>query len=463
MITSGAVAAPFLPRTSILVDDLEQISGHWIGERIMESLRCRYFVFPSLVLICLLVGIPACNISDEGMPVDTPENDTGIDTGIDADVDEGDVGDTDVDQLDPNACGGSEVLEAEPGAVCEECGVWECDGDDAVTCVFDIDFMTDRNHCGECDNVCAPDEECNQGNCLSVFRSCDSVDPPPRCEADVDEFSWEPVSVVTSLELAGEECCVDFTGDGVADNGFVTIFDWTGEADRAEFEQRIQEAIEIGDLIYVFEHDGLEEAGTAGEYRLNFFRGSERQELEVILDSDSIDGGTHPKKGFPDASIDDDGQLDAEHGAMTMPFLWSFSDGTEMVVPIRHAELRGAVSIVSGADGDAVSIEKVEVGGIIAMEELFEEVNQVAAECACLGNPEQYFEYDETSSTASCDESIDAEACEGQCAGIAQTCQGLSPILTIWPDIDLNGNGIDDAVSVGLTLEARPGAILGVE
>ncbi len=88
-----------------------------------------------------------------------------------------------------NPCGGCEPLEAPPGLACDECGLWECDGPDAVSCVG-----AGTNECGGCDplterlgepcGTCGGDWMCDGTDSVSCVGA--DADPCGGCEGPFD-------------------------------------------------------------------------------------------------------------------------------------------------------------------------------------------------------------------------------------------------------------------------------------
>ena len=72
----------------------------------------------------------------------------------------------DVGSCEPyNACGGTQELDAEPDEECGDCGVWACQGNNAVICEGEVDLQNDPDNCGSCDHSCGNEEFCESGVC----------------------------------------------------------------------------------------------------------------------------------------------------------------------------------------------------------------------------------------------------------------------------------------------------------
>lgn len=126
---------------------------------------------PTLVGASTLALLAACTAFSD-LDALAPDGQASSDADApDAQDDPQDIGDATVppDCPEPNACGGCAALEALPGEPCQQCGVWACDGADAVRCT--------PGRRGACDDgdPCTEDEACVRGQCLghnACVRAC---------------------------------------------------------------------------------------------------------------------------------------------------------------------------------------------------------------------------------------------------------------------------------------------------
>ena len=156
-----------------------------------------------------------CAPDDPNRYPGAPESCNGIDDDCDGEVDEGAT----------NACGGCQPLPAEPGDPCGECGVYVCDGPDALACVD-----TGPNECGGCGPMDGrPGEacgecgtyECNdQGELVCMdpgFNACGGCGELPEEVCDgVDNDCDGLIDEIASMEVCN---CKDDDCNGLVDDG----------------------------------------------------------------------------------------------------------------------------------------------------------------------------------------------------------------------------------------------------
>jgi hypothetical protein len=136
------------------------------------------------------------------------------------------------------------------------------------------------------DDQCAAGMSCDTttGLCVNAPSGCEltGADRPERCDKDVAGTTFGPGSVVTSFQVAGllpdgtPECCFDYDssqddGDSDIDNALgALLFDF----DQLEsINEGLTASISDGDLLLMFEHDGLTDLSSTDSYGLNFWLG----------------------------------------------------------------------------------------------------------------------------------------------------------------------------------------------
>lgn len=419
----------------------------------------------------------------------------------------GDAEDGDADDVALNSCGGTQVLDNEPGTSCGPCddGEWICEGTDDVVCVA----ATEVNACGGCGGLpaipgetcipdggiapddeesCTEDSDCggsyvcvdeacvfeyysgvwqcdedHQLNCVSRHATCEDPDPPTRCFAYPDSFAWQPASIVTILTLASDECCRDINGDGENDNAVVSLIEAMQGASVEDFNTHWATSIANGELILVLEHDGIDDPVDSNQYVLNVLEGSSATTTGVAIDTGSFEQGSHPRWFFPEAQVSD-GELAAQLGTMNLQYNFI----APMETPVHSVVLTGNLS-APGIIEDGLAITGGLLSGVILLEDFTGSLNEVAKNCACLDNPDSLLLFDPTDSSGECAmEDVDPiyddcwDAGEDHCAALLQICSqvGFLPMIA---DIDTNGSGYNDAMSIGMTIKADPILIDGVE
>ncbi|MGM0559153.1 MAG: hypothetical protein ACQEVA_22400 [Myxococcota bacterium] len=355
---------------------------------------------------------------------------------------------------------------------------------------------------------CTSDADCAPGVCNmstgmceapATDEGCDADPRPARCDEDPTTTEYDPASVISSLAIAGWEdanedgqfqadefnedaCCFDFDGDGENDNGLGGLLADFGSVlglNLAEANVELQTAIDEGSLIIVFEHQGLEDL-TGDEFEINFLLG----ELDgvasittdgsatnpVLIDPTSFDEGSYPQARIPDAELESDGVVTAGPGnaRLQLDLL-----GATIDLAIRQAQITTQVPDTPESDlaDKGVFLTEGKLGGFTTVADLFDALNTFTGNCECLGlaDGENLIDYDPNDplnpETTSCNENADAGACEGTddtCFQIADNC-GL--VVSVGPglaDLDTDGDGAVDSISIGLEFTAAGADISGV-
>ena len=214
------------------------------------------------------------------------------------------------------------------------------------------------------------------------------VDPSRRTE-------WAPSSVIDSIELVTDDsCCADFDDDshGLTDNALGSLFGF--------FEQSLQDGVDDsignGELVVLFEHEGLDVSG--GSFTMNVLRG--------VPSGRFVDSNTSDEYTFqpdPDGSnpyvidpreVDDsdaashtitasyeDGVLTASARKLRLPFdLWN----TSVDIDLHHVRITARVDLEDTTGG--IRLEEGTIGGVVYGLDLYDTINDfVTLQCDCLG------------------------------------------------------------------------------
>lgn len=352
------------------------------------------------------------------------------------------------------------------------------------------------------DDDCTGDMTCNMstGECEMPPSGCD-VDPPPaRCEEDpTTKDDWASASVIATLEIPGwtddntngefdqgeftEDCCYDFDGDGDPDNGLGKLLaDFGGflGLPLPEANVTLQEAIDDGSLTIIFEHEGLEDLA-GDDFDINFLLG----ELDgidtittdgsatnpVLIDPQSFDEGSFPQARIPNATLADDGSVTAGPGNARLQLELL---GATINLAIRQAQVNAMVPETPASDleDQGVFLMEGELGGFTTVADLFDALNTFAETCTCLGIPdgEQLISYDPNDplngETTSCNSTAEdnADSCTGDqdtCGTIASNCGLVTQVGGGLADLDTDGDGAPDAISIALKFTAAGANITG--
>jgi hypothetical protein len=346
---------------------------------------------------------------------------------------------------------------------------------------------------------CTTDEDCSPGfmcetttgECVAAPSGCELTgeDRPARCDETFEDTEFGPGSLITSFQIAGanddggSDCCFDYNADqdhskatpGI-DNALGVTLDGLALGD---INDGLQESIDSGDLLLVFEHDGLTGLDAGDDYALNFFLGEYDVDDNLLIDPASIDDGTYPQARVENASITD-GVLTAGPGIvkLTIDLL-----GTPLTLVISDAQIEANIDAENSSMEDGVAMTEGKLGGVIRVTDVLEAVNTYAAtSCECLGlegeplihyNPENIGCYAEDPNSpeegmydgkeCGCNPDITPSACEGTCSDLGGSYCGLVySIIPSLSDVDTDSDGEPDAVSIGANFSTEAANFTGI-
>lgn len=386
--------------------------------------------------LALAVGVTACDDDDK------PAADSGGDATEDTDGDNGGGGD------DEDATGGG-------GLECDD-GEIEINGE----CVAEAD--------------CDAGEVAKNNVCRPLYDSA----------ADY-EFSGT-YSYINALQVPDEddECCFDLTGDGEIDNRLGPILDLVGgfAGDDFDIADTLEGALIDDSFGLILEYRDLDGLTPGDDFGVSVFIASDAEGAGADSWADRDDGnGTFV---IDAASFDDHGGktagsqmefniADINGGTLTAgpsTFLLSldvgsFSDDLEDLgvfsLGIEAARIEAELEEHDNgiATIDAVGgLEQGMLGGAVPIGELLTIVNELAAECTCSG-----LDGADLAMAEVIDGEVDVfcnpDATPGNCANAEglicehlKTVCDMAPVLTNFLDVDVDGDGADDSISLGLRL-----------
>ena len=325
-----------------------------------------------------------------------------------------------------------------------------------------------------------------------------TVDTTP---VPTDEQYSGPFSYVWRIQLpqsgTDAECCFDFTGDGVTDNGLGTLTGALGAiSPDTDIQATLDSAVADGSIALLLEYAGLDETTKTGATQLWFYLatndvdgdGSGDQAWDPALKAGegifqvqptSLAADGSPLIKFESASIDSN-VLGAGPGdfplSIPIPGLLTL-DVTIKQATLEadvRAEASGIFTTDADIDSDGDGTPEVwgggKLGGVIPVDQVIGILNDLANDCACAGIApdaaviiagEGTDQYD-----VACDPTItiNDSACtdaDGLICGNLSTVCGFAPALPTLGliDVDTNGNTIPDAISVGLRLSMSGAAL----
>jgi hypothetical protein len=274
-------------------------------------------------------------------------------------------------------------------------------------------------------------------------------------------------SVVSDLYIEGTaSCCFDMTGDGSPDNGLGVLLTSVGQLEG--LNESVAESIASGDLTIIVEHAGLTDLA-GGSFTANFWLG-ERDDTSspinaagsngVMIDPESIDQGTQPTAYLPMGELAG-GSVTAGPGTVNLAIAIV---GLNLNLLISNAKISADVDLDNTSLEGGVALTNGKLGGYVLADDIISAVNSVASTCECLGLEGELLEKDAsgiyqcaTPDTAGCDENVSEES---TCLTLVDQCALLALLPDLSTDVDVNGDGVNDAVSVGATFTAA-GAIIG--
>lgn len=344
------------------------------------------------------------------------------------------------------------------------------------------DGKTDPEEDGktEPETGCTKDDECADGYecivadavCVASASGCDvtGADRPERCDQDVADAAFGPTSRVTEFEIAADDCCFDLNDDGEPNNALSLL----RSLENGAVNTGIQDSIDSGSLVLLFEHEGLDDPVNSGPYTLNVWLG-EAVEAPVtgpfVVDAASVDEGTFPQAFLPNAKIEN-GVLTAGPGVVDISLTLEGLLDAPLDLRISQAQIKATVDPTSDlADGVAINEEDEalmggKLGGAIRVDDLVEAMNSfVIGSCDCLGlEGADYILYEDgalSCAPLTAEDNTCADDGNTTCAGLTQVC-GMLPLLGSIVDVDTNGDGENDALSIGTTFNTEAATISGI-
>ena len=115
--------------------------------------------------------------------------------------------------------------------------------------------------------------------------------------------------------------------------------------------------------------------------------------------------------------------------------------------------------------GSGVMLRDGAVGGRVELREIRDQLNAVASGCDCLGLDGPLVENGPGREPGVCAKpDVSACAAEGRevCLGLVEVCPVLDVIAANIADVDGDGDGLADSISIGALFEAERAVITGV-
>ena len=369
----------------------------------------------------------------------------------------------------------------------------------------EMDTSSDPDTAGECEN-----ENCVTDDYKAEAVTCESDNPPARCDADPAMFEdWGPASALTKLEITSDdakECCFNINGDaeGTPDNQLATIL---GIIPGVDVDAQLRSSLASGEFILLNEHEGLSALDQSEDFNINFHLGEfgamdssdylkpkdgcnpEMPDCELVgtsgkkftINPESFEKGTKPQAVVPNASISDS-KIDAGPGKVVINI--SVPDLGTLGLTVNGATIETEIDEADSniGDGTGVSLIKGKLGGYVLMKDVIALVNNLMSTCDCLGNPETAVDFPTSGQPDEVDLCVDPDSpdCEVACTMDVQdkagdctdddgaicsnagTVCGFTDQLGGFADLDFDDDGQGDAVSIGALFEAKGAEITGI-
>ncbi|MFT6397675.1 MAG: hypothetical protein ACJAYU_002429, partial [Bradymonadia bacterium] len=345
----------------------------------------------------------------------------------------------------------------------------------------------------EIDNDFDGDTDCEDSDCTDAIEcNCVTEVRGGECVEESDGTFPGAISYIRNIQIpprgTDAECCFDFDDDGDIDNGLGLLVGALGALGQdLDIEATIEEAL-AGDSIALL---------------LEWGRGAEGNGFWAYLGSNDTDADGEPDQSYEDRSAGDGvfqiqaSSLD-EYGSIIQfntatvdgdvttagPSIFALNipietDGfsLDLDLTIERATIQGitvddATGVASvdeefDIDGENIEYGGWALGGVVPLDQIGALLDDLMSDCACAGFdadlPVVTYGDDGTTYNLAC-----AQSPEGECtADDGVICENVSLVCSFLPslpsfglnDIDTNGNGVGDALSVGIRLSAV-GAVL---
>jgi hypothetical protein len=284
-------------------------------------------------------------------------------------------------------------------------------------------------------------------------------------------------------EEGAPTCCAKFPGskypDDPYDNGLAALAPLlAGQLPGGSLDATLAEQIENGTVVILWDHikldgatdaDGFILAGLLGKFAEGTtFDGAGGTKSasagagEFKVDSASFKPGTgEPLISFNPVGMNN-GRLQAGPGPfrLELPIL-----GFNLSLEVSETQVTGSATISAAG----VSYVNGTLSGYVKAADIFAALNQVAGTCGCLGLRGGDLIVDRGSKWECSIEKTAFAACKDDpvslcdtLSGAGQVCDLLGTVETLALDLDLNGDGRFDALSIGLLWEGATGAVTGV-
>ncbi|PKN24818.1 MAG: hypothetical protein CVU65_10655 [Deltaproteobacteria bacterium HGW-Deltaproteobacteria-22] len=388
--------------------------------------------------------------------------------------------------------------------VCLENETWgACDcGEENPDGGVDGDVEADADAGADPDADAEPDADLPPGACTAeedcaVPMACvggGCVAPVSDLQDYVTAASARCTSWVWTIQLpaffpGGERCCFDYNENGVPDDAYGSLLELMGSMQGGALspEDMLQESVQSFAQLLVLDWVMLPQTGD-GDVRISVFTGAPNADGSAgTADPDQwktglgtaflnpVSFGTHGALWQVNQARILDHVVAGAGGPMRLLLPGIFGDGLQptdlydvrlqVTLPADPPACRGAFSedtlVVVDGGGDFMAGGMI-LGGLIRFDDAMSSLDSALRTCACAGvDPDQpvvVWEVTAERLNASCNEANlpdDGSTCTELDDPICLSAQERCNYMGIMPqffDVDLDGDGVDEAMSVGLRL-----------
>ncbi len=316
-------------------------------------------------------------------------------------------------------------------------------------------------------------DACGAGACAGGEVQCAMDGSGLICSTEWDADGncegspFSPVaSVVTGFTLANvngasDDCCVDLDGDGDHDNMLGKFFKALKPVLALDVNAHLNNLVQTGEYVLLFEYRAHSAPFDGNGFTLNILRGEDTDGdyTQNLTGTGDFLADKSTQASLPDGVMWPDGTITAGPGSfpVKLPFLGI----VDLDVHVDGAWFEATVS--TGPNGTGVSFTDGKLGGAIVLDEIYGEINAyVANSCACLNlDGQDLYAFNAGLGKRVCT-SAPTSSCPafGVCTDLDDVCPAM--LLALKPDIDLDGDGAKDAISVGFRIGGTSATIVGL-
>ena len=319
--------------------------------------------------------------------------------------------------------------------------------------------------------ACGDTEEPGPVGC----EATNTCPPPPPENVNEPGSGRQAYSYLSGLSIPGAECCADLNGDGEVDNALGTVLPTLLGliGDDLDLPALIQGILEDGTLTLLFHHDSPPEdlTGARTGYELSIAMGDSESDWAARAAGDGVFTMDEPLVVVPNTtnmigrgmltarlaklplSLDISGFIDEDSDInLPSPLGLEFS-AIQLELSVTEPKENGiATADITENNGKPTNY----LTGALAYGDVAALVN-IIFDCG-VGKDLVSFEETSTEIQLACDDAVATEieesGAEGLCESVGLVC-GLVPSVVdiLEADVDTNGNGVADGISLALRLK----------